>query len=257
MPLLRRSRKRSLLLAVGLLTAAIAAAKTPETLVVTDRFDTAPDFVPPTADAPCPYFLLTGSELALGTSVAGQKQPPAKAIAALVADALRSQHYVPTTVGGPAPELVIVFHWGNANLELDEWEETDPNTGESETQSIARNTPSIARLIGLDRLQERSLSLAEEHRLATILSEDRLYLVIGALDATALANGQRRLVWRTWISIPALRHNLTRDLPAMLAHAAPHLGRESDAPLIFTRGEAATEVEVGTPTVVPDAEPNR
>ncbi len=241
----------------GLLSVLIAAATTPETVVVTDRFTTAPDFIPPTAEAPCPYFLLSGSELALGASVAGQKQTEAQAIATLVAKALRDQHYLPTTVGGPAPQLVIVFHWGNANLELDEWEETDPQSGESENRAIAGNTPTIARLIGLDRLQERSLSLAEEHRLATILSEDRLYLVIAALDAAALADGQRRLVWRTWISIPALRHNLPRDLPAMLAHAAPHFGRESAAPLIFSRGEARTEVEVGTPTVVPEINNDR
>jgi hypothetical protein len=226
------------------------AAKRPEVLVVTDLLVADAAFASPTAAEPCPYVMLPGRSLALGQSWAGERLPERAEVENLLQTALSSQHYVLTQPGGPRPQLALIYFWGEANLELDEQEEVDNATGETSTSAVAFNTGTFSRLIGLDRLKERKLTLAEELRFDAVLREDRLYLLIAAVDASALAAGRHQLIWRTWISIPSLRHSLARDLAGMMDQAAPFFGRDTPVPAFLDPTLGRAEVEVGEAQVV-------
>jgi hypothetical protein len=79
---------------------------------------------------------------------------------------------------------------------------------------------------------------------------------VAALDATALRQREKKLVWRTRISIDARRTDLVKSMGVMIASAGPFFGRHEDRPVVvddILRKNA--QVEVGEATVVEDKPP--
>jgi len=60
------------------------------------------------------------------------------------------------------------------------------------------------------------------------LESGRYYLIVQAYDfQSAVADGRRRVLWTTRISIPASGSNFSECLPAMLADATKYFGHET------------------------------
>jgi hypothetical protein len=102
-----------------------------------------------------------------------------------------------------------------------------------------------------DRLRQRS---PEMDRLIDELFSSSFFVIASAYDYDALAKGQRRLLWRTKMTVNSLGVNMVESIPPLIASAAPFLGRETPDPVVVTkRITRGGDVQIGTPVVVPDA----
>lgn len=101
-----------------------------------------------------------------------------------------------------------------------------------------------------DELRSRS---PEMERLVDELFSSSFFVVASAYDYAALAKGQRRLLWRTKMTVNSLGVNMTETIPPLIASAGPYLGRETKEPVVLAkRISREGKVEMGIPTVVPD-----
>jgi len=252
----RTSRLGVVGLAATLVWAAPKRPVGPDVLVVSDVLATAPAALRPTPDQPIYYVLIGGMERTLGDSVAGEKMPKQEEVARELMTALASQGFRRTQVGGPIPSLAIVFTYGSANVSTMELFDTDPDSGETTSSTIAFNQREIAQLVGADKANRQTLMSSEAERINDAARDDRLYVFLAALDAVALAKKEKKLLWRTRISIESRRRTLPESLAVMLSSAAPHFGTQTDLPVFVEDGDRRrTDVQVGTPVVVPNAPP--
>ena len=231
----------------------------PDVLVVADNFGNDVAALRPTADNPVHYVLLGGMQWDLGSSVAGEKMPPVSELESLIHRTLKSQGYTPTKIGGPMPDIVILYGYGSAHLEVEEWIEDsmDSETGEvsSNFQSMDLNAREIYGLAGAAKIKGKVLSSAIADEMTDAIENGRLYISISALDAPALRTKKKQMVWRTRISIPTRRNRLPDAMEIMLTSAAPYFGADSALPVVIgDEDRRKTDVQIGESTVVGDPE---
>ena len=93
-------------------------------------------------------------------------------------------------------------------------------------------------------------------RLVDELFSSSFFVVASAYDYAALAKGQRRLMWRTKLTVNSLGVNMTESVPPLIASAGPYFGHETKDPVVITKRVLKDgSVEVGPLTVVPDSAP--
>ena len=226
----------------------------PEVLVVSDVLLTPPEAARPSKENPIHYIILGGGERTLGDAYAGEKMPKRDDVARALVGVLEAQGFRLTKLGGPVPQLAIVFTYGSANLSTVDLNDTDPATGETTTSTIAFNHREIMALVGADKASRRLLMSSEADRINEAAREDRLYLFVAALDVDALAKRkEKKLVWRTRISIPSRGYWLPDTVGVMLKTAGPYFGVATEMPVFLDDADRRkTEVKVGTPVVVPE-----
>lgn len=257
MPLSHRGLP-ALLIAVLACTPAYAAKpkEGPEVLVVSDVLDPAAPALRPTKEKPVYYIILGGSERTLGDPIAGEKMPDPAVLKYEIARALHSQGFLLTKVGGPRPHLAILYTYGTANLSGVDLQDTDPSSGETTTSTVLFNQREIAALVGALKADRRMLMPAEADRINQAARDDRYYILIAAFDVDALARKERKIVWRTRISVDSRRRTLPEEVRVMLTSAAPFFATETDLPrFIEDADRRKAEVLIGTPTVVGDGAP--
>lgn len=227
------------------------AKPAPDVLVVGDATEgVAPEYIP-APGKPVYYVFMGAAERVLGSAWAGEPQPDKKVLQEEIFRVLASQGYVRTQVGGPMPQLAIVVTWGSANLMSDDFETTN-DAGESVTNTVNWNTREISSLVGADKARNKMLMSSEADQINDAARQDRLYVMVGALDAQALAKKQKKLIWRTRMSIESRRTSLPESLTVMLNSAAPYFGKNTDLPIFVDDNlRKNAEVQVGTPVVVP------
>jgi len=229
----------------------------PDVLVVSDAAAGFSEDFTPSPDKPVHYVWLGSGERALGAVWAGERQPDRATLENEVIRVLGTQHFQRTQIGGPMPKLAIVVLWGSASLMIDDIEETD-DAGETTTSSLVWNRREMAQLVGADKANRKMLSGAEADAINDAARQDRLYLMVAAFDAMALARKEKKLVWRTRISIESRRTSLPESLSIMLNSAAPYLGRSTELPVFIDDNlRRKAEVEIGTPVVVPPPAPSQ
>jgi hypothetical protein len=136
-------------------------------------------------------------------------------------------------------------------------EETDQKAAMSVNAAPASETPmgTIGDMMQnpFDRLRNQSL---EMDRLVSELFSSSFFVVASAYDYAAVAKGQRHLLWRTKMTVNSTGINMVESVPSLIASAGPYYGRELVDPVVITKRVSRDgKVEVGTPTVVPDAPP--
>jgi hypothetical protein len=243
--MLRRSLIALILIALtGSSLSSAAPKRGPDVIVVSDTLVDTPEALRPSPGRPIHYMLLGNVERALGVPFAGERPPDLVVLNRELERTLASQGYVRTQIGGPMPALAIVVTWGSANLLLDEIEGSG---------AMVFNRKEIAALVGADQANDRILSAHEADAINSAARQDRLFVVVAAFDAAALARREKKLVWRTRISVDSLRTTLTDSLPVMFASAAPWFGRKMEKPMIVTDEiRRRPEVHLGTPVILPD-----
>ncbi len=250
---MRLLRLAPFVVATCLCAAAPKKPEGPEVLVVADVTGDPALAQRPTKEKPVYFVMMGGAERPLGDAIAGERLPSRADVAKEVVAALTSQGYQQTALGGPRPSLAIIFTYGTANLSTMELTDTDAATGESTTSVLAFNQREIAQLVGADKASRRMLMSSEADQINQAARDDRVYIMIGAMDVEALVKKQKRLVWRTRISIDSRRHSLPDAMRVMLASAAPLFGTHTDLPVFVEDADRRkTEVKVGTPVVVED-----
>lgn len=82
-------------------------------------------------------------------------------------------------------------------------------------------------------------------------ANDLYYVVASAYDYASLAAKQRRLFWRTRMTVAAQGVSQEQTLPTLISAAGPYFGKDmSEAELITKKAMREGTVEIGTATVV-------
>ncbi len=216
-------------------------------LVVADVFAHGGNVTGPTVDQPVYYLFLGGVEQDIGGSIAGLPTASPQQFRRVLAEELALHHFIETKGGGPLPQIALVCAWGTAAL--DTFEQDDPSTGER--TSVASNDCEMKRLLGIPKTRQRLMSAAEAENLNDALNSERFYILVAALDATALRQRQKKVLWRTRISIDARRTTLPESMGLMIASAGPFFGREESRPIFVDDAlRRNVHVEVGEATVI-------
>jgi len=83
------------------------------------------------------------------------------------------------------------------------------------------------------------------------------FVVASAYDGVAMAKGEKRLLWRTKMTVNAVGVSMREALPTLIVTSAPYIGRDmKDAEVLSKRVYREGRVEIGTPTVVPEPAAN-
>jgi hypothetical protein len=206
----------------------------------------------PTRAQPAFYFPVVGGYREMGALVAGEKRPPATPVARLLAKALAAQGYLVMGEKTPPPTLLLVFHWGYMNPQIDDATPAVPPDDPSQAlpQQIFWNQKEMLALVAGHTLTDRVMGFEREDVLQAA-REDRYFVLVAAFDFEAAKERKKKLLWLARMSTPSNRITLAEALPALIASGGPHFGRETDRPQIVTALLAREgKVEVGTPTVV-------
>jgi hypothetical protein len=211
-------------------------------------------FRPASTENPVYYVAQAGGFKQMGNVMAGETPPRAEDMEHMMKSALAVNGYRETDMGGHPPSLLVAYSWGSHNR-LD--------------MESAAQFPQLA----LQQKLERAILVGgkkyrEERAFATLWGEkvgdqtmekdflqyqaaDSLYFVIAsAYDYVALGRHEKKLVWRTTMTVNATGINLRESLPPLVMNGAPFLGRETATPQIAQRRVKSGSVEVGAPTVI-------
>lgn len=179
----------------------------------------------------------------LGAAVAGIEEPPAQDALRFIAAELAKQGYLPATNKSPAPTLLLAYTWGTLNADVFRPYPDMPGR--------VLNRPQILRFLGgkkigfddnfFDPLTAPVTGLQlmsyDAQNLYEISSDDFYIVVVSAYDLDALRQKRKQLLWMTRIATPSLGFDLGESMPAMLAIAGPHLGRETARPVWMSATE--------------------
>ena len=231
--------------------------------VVVDMTEEGRRVPPPTQANPAYYLPIVGGYAEEGHDpVAGETAPPQAQVIQTLAKTLAAQGYFVATKKTPPPSLVLIFHWGAihpkqadeptaAQLELQRQRNFESTTVDKATFHDERAMHSL-----LDGETAKNIpDLAPGEYVMPGAHESRYFVIVSAYDWLPAAKEKKKiLLWRAKISSPTQGVTLAEMIPTMLTNGGPHFGRESKLPdLIITTTSREGKVEVGTPTVVPDA----
>lgn len=214
-----------------------------EVITVTDTTAEGKKLPPVSKEHPQYYVGMSLGFRDLGAAIGGIKEPPVKDALRLIAAELAKQGYLPATTASPPPTLLLAYTWGTFNTDLDQ---SDPDL-----PAVVRNRAKILGFLGgkkvgfnrdfFDPLTSSSAGLQtmsyDARNLYDVAEEDFYIIVVSAYDLAALRQKQKHLLWMTRIAMPSLGFDLGESMPAMLAIAGPHLGRETDRPVWMTASE--------------------
>lgn len=221
---------------------------------------------PASAANPVYYAAVSAGYRDFGGIIAGEKIPPKEEVVKTIAKVLAKQGYLPATAEHPAT-LLIVWAWGTMNTDRDYSGSPDDVEG----RQINRNQ--LLRFMGAYKLGlitkepdpfRQDLMLpgawirdADSEMISDLATEDLYVVAISAYDYNAALRQEKMLLWMTKISCPSRGLALPETLPAMLALAAPHIGKETVKPVSVKASEQFKgEVKIGDPTVVEYLEKN-
>lgn len=214
-----------------------------EVITVTDVWPAGRDRAAASKEHPQYYVGISLGFRDLGAPVGGIKEPPAQDALRFIAAELAKQGYLPATNKSPPPTLMLACTWGTLNADIFQpYPENPP---------AYRNRPQILRFLGgkkvgfddnfFDPLTAPVAGLQlmgyDAQSLYEIAQEDFYIIVVSAYDLAALREQKKQLLWMTRIATPSLGFDLAESMPAMLAIAGPHLGRETARPVWMSATE--------------------
>ena len=206
------------------------------------------------------YVAHAGGFRQLGETVGGEKSPPAAALERMLKKSLAANGYLPVTAEGQRPALVLIYTWGSHNVVAD----NDWHMQRLFPELVRRNIFERSLLIGgknfttnLGRSMEFGQSILDgtgkQEYLIYQAANDIYFVIASAYDYAALARGERKLLWRTKMTVNTEGVSMTESLPRLIEIAAPFFGREMVEPeTISKRFSRKEHVEIGIPTVVDD-----
>lgn len=201
---------------------------------------------PPDAKQPVYYYPLVAGWTQKGALIAGEQKPPTKPVVHQLARALAEQGYLVIDREHPTPSLLLVFHWGTVNPEIED-------DGVPGGREVFYNQTEMVALLGGHTLGMLDLDFEREAVLQGA-KENRYFVAVSAYDFAAARQKKKVLLWSTRMSTPSDGRRIAEVLPGLIAKGGPRFGRETLRP-VWESAPLAREasVEVGTPTVVDDA----
>lgn len=225
------------------------APKETDINVVVDLTEAGRKVALPTAEKPAFYIPVLAGYREMGALVAGEPAPPpGTTVARLLAKALAAQHFLVVGQKTAAPSVVLVFHWGYINPQIDD-------TGDSENpQAVFWNQKDMLALVAGNTLANVGVFGIERDDILQNARDNRYFVIVSAFDYAAAAQKKKVLLWRAKMSAPSSGVSLAEVIGPMITAGGPRFGRETRLPESVTVPLATKgRVEIGAPVVVPDA----
>ena len=213
---------------------------------------------PASPEAPVYYFAHAGGFKQMGSPVGGEKPPLPKDMELAMKNALAVNGYrASDSFPGHNPSLIVFFSWGSHNR-------LDPETARSFPALAAKDKLERAVLVGGKKyVAERSFAMewgdltdrtTDKEYLNYQATESLYFVIASAYDYAALARGERKLAWRTTLTVNSGGVSLRETLLPLIANSASVFGKETASPQIIQRRVREGRVELGTPIVVEPTE---
>jgi hypothetical protein len=210
--------------------------------------------------SPAYYSAVSAGYRDFGGIIAGEKIPPKDDVLKTISNVLAKQGYLPATTEHP-PTLLLFWTWGTMNT--DRMYSFSPD----DTEGRQVNRQQLLRFMGAYKLglvskepggfqenmflSETLFRDADSEMISDLASEDLYVAAISAYDYSAATRQQKVLLWTTKISCPSRGLAMKETLPAMLALAAPYIGRETAKPVtVKATDKFKPDVKIGDPKVV-------
>jgi hypothetical protein len=225
-----------------------------EMTVFTEFTDAGRELPLPSPAHPAYYVLHVSGLQERGAPVVLSVFPPPAYLAQLLQRSLQANGYLPAPESSAAPSLALFYLWG-AHMRL------DPDLAAMFPALAGQHLIERARLVGgrtyqrqilNERLYGRTIFANSSKReyLDFQASNDLFYAVVSAYDFAALAKGQHRLLWRTYMTVNAQGVNMGESLPPLIVTAAPYFGRAMTEPGMIMRHVRRDSVIIGPMEVI-------
>jgi len=163
--------------------------------------------------------------------------------------ALAERGYLPASDAAHPPGLALFFFWGSHNaLDLDQAQML-PDLNIKQILERARlvggraYTRKLAQEIGLgSSILDHS---AKQDYLRYQAVHDLYYVVLSAYDFASVSRGERRLAWRTTMTVNANGVSMKETLPVLVASGSFYFGRDSGEPVAIRRDVHRGAVKLG------------
>ncbi|MDR0901757.1 MAG: hypothetical protein LBM92_03195 [Opitutaceae bacterium] len=217
-----------------------------EVTVAADRTKAGAKFVPPTAEKPAYYYLVSVGALELGAVYAGEEKMPGDSeVEPLIVTHLAKQNYIRAATDTPKPSLVIAYAWGSINPD-------EIDTGDPDLPPAQVNRGQILAIVSTNK--SNTMPGSPEMLMDTPdLSDGRHFLLIGAYDLDSFGPGKKRsILWRAKLSTSNSGGvTLAAALPTLLDKGSDFFGQDGLPVTLIEKIRKGT-VTVGEATVVED-----
>ncbi len=264
--------------------------------VITEFTDEGKKLPPVSPDHPAYYITQSAGMVQVGDNY-GEKTLPQDEIERILKKSLAENGYRPAKPPTQPPTLVVIYAWGSDNLydPNDDTRSADQiarnildraamvggvkfarelaTLFEQADAMAAANQPArtdqdgnaigIGPVLGSAQMDFFNpvnlfkLRNSKNEFLVDQASDDCYYVVASVYDYLAFAHNQRKLLWRTRMTVNSKGISEVQSLPTLIAGAAPYFGRDMAESEIMSKRAKEPEITIGTPTVVemPSAAP--
>lgn len=230
--------------------------------------------LPPVSPQQPAYYVLQSGGFREAAETTGITRPMTAAeVEGVLQKSLATNGYLPVPSGPMRPTLLIVYTWGAYNGGASE-----PIFGSRKAflgravmiggQKFAHQLADI--LEQVDDLKQAAIppevfefaNALHQYELGDLSHEalvdqaalELYYVVASAYDYAAAATNQRRLLWRTRMTVSSAGLSQSQSLPPLIASAGPYFGKDVPEPQVLTRRVHDGKVEIGAPKVVNSSE---
>lgn len=192
----------------------------------------------------------------MGHATGGEHPPMPEVLEQTFLRALAGRGYLASPDKEHPPALMLNYFWGSHTA-------LDPEMAGMFHELHEQNMVERALLVG-GRAYARKLrqeldfgttildhSLKQDY-LRYQAAHDLYYVVISAYDFSSLANGERKLAWRTTMTVNAQGVSMQESLPPLIFSGSHYLGRDSGEPVVIRRDVRRSTVKLGPLRIIED-----
>jgi hypothetical protein len=260
-----------------------------ELTVITEMTEEGKKLPPVSSEHPAYYITQSSGYHQLGDSSGDKKIMTQAEVERILAKSLAANGYHPAQEPAQPPSLAIFYTWGTHNM-LVEADADNPAFSaqqvarnlldraalvggekfakqmldlflQADAMAQATNIPtppdgqpimSQDQLDFTNPVHQFKMQAPKNEFLVDQFADDVYYVVASAYDYKSLGAKQRKLMWRTRMTVAAKGVSQEQSMPTLIAAAAPYFGREMDeAETLVKHAVPEGKVEIGTATVVP------
>jgi hypothetical protein len=191
--------------------------------------------------------------------IIGEHPPLPSELERSVYAALADRGYLPATDAAHPPGLVLFFFWGSHNaLDLDQ-ARLFPELNVKQILERATLVGGRAYTRKLGQEMDFGSSVldhsAKQDYLRYQAAHDIYYVVLSAYDYAGVARGERKLAWRTTMTVNANGVSMRESLPVLVATGSFYFGRDSGEPLALRRDVHRGAVKLGPLRIIQEDVP--
>lgn len=228
-----------------------------EMTVYSERTEHGRGFPEATPDRPVYYVAHSQGFQPRGETPAGEHPPLPDQIGTLLHKTLARRGFLPAREREHPPTLALFYYWGSHSAVDRELMMLIPDLWHRERQNIVER----AMLVGGHAYARRIARLLDEgmpfyertgknDHLLYQAEHDLYYVVVSAYEYAPLAHGERRLVWRTTLTVNAQGVSMQETLPPLITSATRFFGRDTGEAVALERRIHRGSVELGPLVII-------